>query len=328
MNMRHRKLPSQTVFIAVVGIMLAADARAADAVFSNDGQHIYTVNDEKMVLDDVDLNKHRVAEIRLTPPSGSTIIADLSRANDGRLLLASKTELWALDVGAAAWTKLCVAPAGVEFKRVAFDPKTGGCLLLTRNKEPRLLWLGQGMHELERVEATPHDINWYMVFDQAGQLLFSDRDDLWCGAVDRGQDFQSGKRGLFLAAYRYLATDPLGGANYLFKKPSIGEIAVDGDSVYITISGLNDRTENSGAVITLPLPHLQVPRYRGFDLEVPVQNRLSFYTELFRAARVIFDQHVVCLCAARTGGRAYFETGGDRYLVTGGKAEKLNILEP
>jgi len=67
--MRHRKLPSQTVFTAIVGIVLAADAHAADAVFSNDDQHVYTLNDEKMLLDDVDLNRHRVAEIRLTPPS-------------------------------------------------------------------------------------------------------------------------------------------------------------------------------------------------------------------------------------------------------------------
>jgi hypothetical protein len=44
---------------------------------------------------------------------------------------------------------MCVAPPQVQFKRLANDPATEAAVLVTRNKEPRLLLFAKGASESE-----------------------------------------------------------------------------------------------------------------------------------------------------------------------------------
>jgi len=329
------------VYLILVTIVLLAcgvpNLSAANAVFSRDGEHVYTMktnyvrSDEKHALTDIDLQGQRLTEIPLETPSHESLFVDLSRTNDGKLLLIIKRELWAFDVTQSVWTRMCVAPPQVEFKRVAYDPVTEATVLLTRNKEPRLLLLAQGASEPERVDVSKQEIYMSLAFTPDGHLLFDDfrnPGEIWCGFIERHNGSGGQADALVLRANVFVTIPPMSDASGLRQKAHISTIAAGASGIYAAIYASPFGMIESPALVKFPLVHCQSPTPHFIQMSPKAQGEVSFNTHDFPGARVIFDANVLYLCASAIRDRIYFEAESERYLLADGRLQKLNIKGP
>jgi hypothetical protein len=324
-DFRRGNALSSALVIVVLNVTLVAHAAAADAVFSKDGNHVYTIDDEQggRVLQDIDLANRKLVEIPLQPPSDATEFVDLSRTNDGNLLVLGKNALWEVSVSTKKWKKLCAAPPNLEFERVASDPKRESTLLMTHTREARLFVLAKDASELQPVWIRRHDVTGFPVFDSDGQLFFGYWGEIWCGSIERDPEFRERP---FLAAYSYAPIASLETSNGTPGESGVYEIAPARDFLYVQ----THRIGGSGwaALVKVPRPRPKRGKYGDFDVHFDIKERLAIYANALRNAEVVHSWYTDCLCASPDGTRVYFEDRTNHFLIINGKLQQIEIAEP
>jgi hypothetical protein len=347
---RKDKRGVDLIFFATLFLCAACEcAFGGDAVFSNDGQHIYTAvweaTEGTAQLQHIDLSKRTIKLIPLKEPSGN--FRGVSRWNNEDILCATATALWRYHPADGTCTKVCDVPQepvdvtgkqGLDaakdrqFTDVAYDPKTRTILLRTQIfhlPEPPIngLWLlKEGDSKLQLVRVSRVGEVECPVFDANGELLFSSLGDLWHGKVVVPRFF--GDEAPWLVAYRYAPLATL--ETNVGQSPAqqgVAEIAVARNFIYL----FTKRMWGSGYWRLARLPrvatrHLKKP-LGDFDTHIDLPDRWGLYRQVLNSAEILTDETdgPCYLCASADESRVYYTANHKHWLITNGKLQELRF---
>jgi hypothetical protein len=322
-------------------------ALGAEAVFSNDGQHIYALvwavsSDNKDIhqLRHIDLSKATIKLIALKDSSGSDLdLVAVSRSDNEDILCPTATALWRYHPADATCTKVCDAPQDVEFIDVAYNPKTQAILLPARATSetevgPLRLFL------LKDVASTPEDVVvWRLdcgvecpVFDANGELFFSNCGDLWQGEVVLSE-VTEGRPALnegrpALRGYRYaplatLETD-VGSSP---AQRGVREIAVARDFIYVFTKRIWGTGYEQLAQVPRPATKRLKESVDAFDKHLDLPDRWRLYRHVLDSAKILtrVTMKHIYLCASADESRVYYTVNDKHWLITHGKPRELRF---
>jgi hypothetical protein len=353
---RHGLAGSQKTLIAVrrvfgITLLLALASVisfAADATFSKDGQHVYAIESETSHLFDIDIAKQSASKIDIGPLINNEPVVAIATSNSGDVLVATAHDAWSCDIDKKSCTKLCSAPEGVEFKEMAYNPKTDALLFSTRTGvdlfEGSKLDPTEGAFLLEHGAAKPLPVAMRRVaymrgiaFSSDGQLFFGTDGDLWQGLIITSANSAAGDMRVLDA----LRCCPLANSETTDATPlqiGVADVAVGHEKLYVLLDSLN---ASGGKILRLRRPPARLTRKEFdqlYDLgEDEVGARLKLYIEEASSVEMVGDSAGGSrLCTTSDGQRTFFSygrLGGEMkakvYIVENdGKPRELSVKLP
>jgi hypothetical protein len=309
-------------------------AVGADAVFSNDGKHIYIIDYGQLggdapTIKNIDLQTGTVTRIALGALGDLTLGFSISRSDTDELLCVTANALWALRPSDADLAKkICGAPLPVEFGDVALDPTTHHIVLSTQGgtNAPALFLLKDrastpaavAMRRVTEIRAP--------VFDANGDFFFSYHGDIWQGEIEPyGSDNQEWP--FSLSAYRYAPLATLETENGTSAQAGVSHIALTRNLIYVHIYRLG----GSGFGWLAQLPRLPTKREgaRRLSIRFQLDDRLAVYRQLLASTKILGkqDKYASGLCTSPDGTRVHYTLGGKEWLVVNGKPQELQLQQ-
>jgi hypothetical protein len=111
---------------ALLAFWVAGSCLAGDAVFSNDGQRVYAIGngDNKQVLREINLTEQTSRTISLSQLPSQQPLLGITRSDGDKLFCVTEKNIWTFDPGSNRLTKVCGAPKGGWYWRIAYDPQS------------------------------------------------------------------------------------------------------------------------------------------------------------------------------------------------------------
>jgi hypothetical protein len=190
-GVRHRHLQkiSVSATIALLCHFFAAHCTAGDAVFSNDGQRIYAIGnfENPRTLREISLSDQTVRTIRLSQLPAQDNIRGITRSDGDKFFCVAEEILWTFDPRTGRLTKICDAPKGGRFWRIAYDPKSRTVFMTGTGESGPLFMLKNG-REVVPIFMRRHNAISSPVFSADGELFYSETGDLWSGQIESDED--------------------------------------------------------------------------------------------------------------------------------------------
>ena len=111
---------------ALLAFWVAGSCLAGDAVFSNDGQRVYAIGNagNKQVLREINLTEQTSRTISLSQLPSQQPLLGITRSDGDKLFCVTEKNIWTFDPGSNRLTKVCGAPKGGRYWRIAYDPQS------------------------------------------------------------------------------------------------------------------------------------------------------------------------------------------------------------
>src|SRR5207249_6745991 len=99
---------------ALLAFWVAGSCLAGDAVFSNDGQRVYTIGnaDNKQVLREINLTEQTSRTISLSQLPSQQPLLGITRSDGDKLFCVTEKNIWTFAPGSNRLTKVCGSPKG------------------------------------------------------------------------------------------------------------------------------------------------------------------------------------------------------------------------
>ncbi len=214
----------------LIALQSAADCVAGDAVFTNDGQHVYAIGyaDNKQVLREINLTEQTSRTISLSQLPPQQPVLGITRSDGDKLFCVTEKNIWTFDPANNRLTKVCGAPKDGRYWRIAYDPQSHTVVVTGSGEKGPLFLYKNG---LISVYLRRYDSISSPVFAADGTFFYSQVGDLWSGKIESNEGTYS------LTADRYLPLAYLETANTTPAGMGVSDIA----PVKVKPLGENDR---------------------------------------------------------------------------------------
>jgi hypothetical protein len=298
---------------------------AGDAVFSNDGERIYVINevDSKPAAEEIDLNKNTTRKILLTQLESSDSLRGITCTQKNRLFCATAKAIWSLEPESGRLTKIQDAPTRVRFWRIGYDPKMQRVFVTTDDREhPVFTFKDPG--EWIPVRMRRHPYPSCLAFAANGELFFAAYGDLWCGEIRT--DKIDGQDHFSIAAYRCAPLATLETQNTTPAEIGVADIGVNRDTVYLQLSRMGG--SGDGWFARLPRPSVKRDAEGEMEMFYQPKERLPIYLKAFHSLEILGeDSRAGSICVSLDGTRVHYVLHDKHWLVTNGKTEELHLRE-
>ena len=290
--------------VSLTAISPLANLHAEQSVFSADGKTIYDSSDNSyppLALRVIDLHQKTIRDLPLEQIGISGDVQGFSRDNRERILIVTKTALWAFDPKTSKSDKICDAPDGVQFDDVAFNPKTKGILITAnaqhngqRSSSSVFYSIKSGTKALIPGDSRRVYFMRSPIFDSKGNLFFGVRGDLWIGTIDwHNENYPDHP---ILEAYRIAPVASLETQNTAPGSTGVQEIAVASDWVYLGMTRMGG--SGWGSVAKLKRPNYEKSLLGSADAKT--------YLDELRSFQELADSNYPCISSSRDGKYVYF----------------------
>jgi hypothetical protein len=317
MEARSPRLLLLRATAALLAFWVARSCLAGDAVFSNDGQRVYAIAnaDYKQLLREIDLTRQTSRTISLSQLPSQQHLLGITRSDGDKLFCVTEQNVWTFDPGSNRLTKVCGAPKGGRYWRIAYDPKSRAIVVTGTGERGPLFLYKNG---LVSVYVRRHDAISSPVFAADGTFFYSETGDLWSGKIEKNEGTYS------LTADRYLPLAYLETANTTPSGMGVSDIAPVKDSVYVQLFRMGG--SGWGAMFQVPRPPPKERKASGMGQVAEFE--LTRWKELLEGLKPLGENdHPACLCASPDETRVYYTNEGKDYLITNGQARELHLTE-
>ncbi len=309
---------SKRTLAILLGILIAAHSFAGDAVFSDDGQRIYAIGnvENQRTLREINLSDQTVRTVPLNqlPPEHS--LCGIARSDGNEISCVTEKSLWTFDPQTGRLTKICEAPKGGRFWRVAYDPKSRAIFVTASGQGGPLLML-KGGHELVPIFVRRHDRITSPVFNADGELFYSEGGDLWSGEIES----EEGR--YWLTASRFVPLAYLETTNGTPSEMGVSDVALTRDAIYVQLFRMGG--SGWGLLLQLPRPPKAGEQAASSMGETAV-NELNRYKELLQGLKSLGNaDRPAYLCASPDESRVYYTNDDKDYLITNGQTQELHL---
>lgn len=334
------KIVHMVLFAVFCGMAGGAfTARAADAVFSQDGGKVYFATGKLKMLD---LAKPDHLDVLTSSPlfGGEDIIA-ITRADKGAILCLSEHHLAAYDPQTGKFTKKYDAATGEVLNELAFNSQDSILLVTMTVKAGNDTDVDKHKITCFR-RADPKPIGVFSrrvfdmmapIFDEQGNLYFSYRGDLWIGNVvfEALEKEDRNKPGEERGVLNGIRVAPLARLETYEGTPmSLGveEIAIAGSELYLH----NQRLGGTGwgTILSMLKPEEEKDRNdRGYKMKTGAHYQ-DFIRVLSSVKEIAEAGETVYLCASPDGNKVFYylrdnDVPSYWLIENGGKARRLPI---
>jgi hypothetical protein len=288
-----------------------------DAVFSNDGQHVYAISaDDRQVLREMNLTEQTSRTISLSQLPPQQPLLGITRSDSHKLFCVTEKNIWTFDPPSNRLTKVCGAPKGGRYWRIAYDPQSRTVVVTGTGERGPLFLYKNG---LVSVYVRRHDAISSPVFAADGTFFYSEIGDLWSGQVENNEGTYS------LTADRYLPLAYLETANTTPAGMGVSDIAPVKDSIYVQLFRMGG--SGWGAMFQVPRPR---PKERNASTGMGqiAEFELTRWKELLEGLKPLGESdHPACLCASPDETRVYYTNEGKDFLITNGQTAELHLTK-
>ena len=302
---------------ALVGHLLVAHCLAGDAVFSKDGQRVYAIGsaDNKQVLHEINLTEQTSRTISLNQLPPQEPLLGISRSDGDKLFCVTEKNIWTFDPANNRLTKVCGAPKGGRYWRIAYDPQNHTVVVTGTGEKGRLFLYKNG---LVSVYVRRYDSISSPVFAADGTFFYSQIGDLWSGKIESNEGTYS------LTATRYLPLAYLETENTTPSGMGVSDIAPVKDAIYVQLFRMGG--SGWGAMFQVPRPPVKEQKVSGMAQIAELE--LGRYKELLEGLKPLGENgHPACLCASPDETRVYYTNEGKDYLITNGQTAELHLTK-
>src|ERR1041385_1888242 len=245
-----------------------------DAVFTNDGQRVYAISyaDNKQVLREINLTEQTSRTISLSQLPSQQPLLGITRSGGDKLFCVTEKNIWTFDPGSNRLTKVCGAPQGGRYWRIAYDPQSHTVVVTGSGDKGHLFLFKNG---LVSVYVRRHDALSSPVFAADGTFFYSVTGDLWSGKIESNEGTYS------LTATRYLPLAYLETENATPSGMGVSDIAPVKDSIYVQLF----RMGGSGWGAMFQVPRTAVKEQKVSDMGQIAEFELTRWKELLEGLK-------------------------------------------
>jgi hypothetical protein len=300
-----------------IGHSFVAHAVAGDAVFSNDGERVYTITyaDNKQVLREINLTEQTSRTISLNQLPSQQPLLGITRSDSDKLFCITEKNIWTFDPASNRLTKVCGAPKGGRYWRIAYDPQSHTVVVTGSGEKGPLFLYKSG---LISVYVRRYDSISSPVFAADGTFFYSQVGDLWSGKIESNEGIYS------LTATRYLPLAYLETANTTPAGMGVSDIAPVKDSIYVQLFRMGG--SGWGAMFQVPRPPPKEQKASGMGQIAEFE--LTRWKELLERLKPLGENdRPACLCASPDETRVYYTNEDKDYLITKGQTTELHLTK-
>ena len=307
--------------LLLLGAIPVEMAVAGSAVFSQDENTVYLINDQKELLQ-LDLASGKLNKPALPKEIHQGQITGLSRSNAGYILVLQGDELLADDTTANkavpvfSFQKKLSADGNAEKwspDDFAYNPVDGSILFFATAGENTSLWfLPKEDQRVKPVFVRRVDTLEGMSFSQTGQLFFGYRGDLWCGSIASDPEGAGGKAPEHIYYLNAIRIAPLATLETDEATPSAQGVqvtAAGADRIYLHSLRLGG--SGFGTILSIAAPDPKVGMVSSDQNEGDDQS----YFEL--------DKRLDLYKAELASAQFYAENGSESLLCISGSGKKI-----
>jgi len=301
----------------LIALQSAADCVAGDAVFTNDGQHVYAIGyaDNKQVLREINLTEQTSRTISLSQLPPQQPVLGITRSDGDKLFCVTEKNIWTFDPANNRLTKVCGAPKDGRYWRIAYDPQSHTVVVTGSGEKGPLFLYKNG---LISVYLRRYDSISSPVFAADGTFFYSQVGDLWSGKIESNEGTYS------LTADRYLPLAYLETANTTPAGMGVSDIAPVKDSIYVQLFRMGG--SGWGAMFQVPRPPPKEQKASGMGQIAEFE--LTRWKELLEALKPLGENdRPACLCASPDETRVYHTKDDKDYLITNGQIAELHLTK-
>lgn len=288
-------------------------ARAADAVFSQDGSRIYLIDRQQAPgqLYSIEVASREMLPAGV-PDAGGEPIVSVDRSNAGFILCLTPSALLAWDVGKGSTARVCGAPKGGVFLEHAYDPKTGLIAFVVRFEQTEngsgmdwQLWtLPKGKDAPAKTRVRRVESIEGMAFDAAGDLYFGADGDLWHGRI---WDIDAAENpGGSLQAYRCAPLATRETDNATPSQIGVRSVIVAGDWLYTHVQRMGG--SGWGNVARLAKPKVEKTPEGDAAFPFTLKERIAAYQRALSTVEDLGENGSLAYLAASPDGKlVYFQ---------------------
>jgi hypothetical protein len=302
------------VAAALLAFWIAGGCLAGDAVFSNDGQRVYAIGqaDKKQVLREINLTEQTSRTISLSQLPPQQPLLSITRSGGDKLFCVTEKNIWTFDPANNRLTKVCGAPKGGRYWRIAYDPQSHTVVVTGSGEKGRLFLYKSG---LISVYVRRYDSISSPVFAADGTFFYSQIGDLWSGKIESNEGTYS------LTADRYLPLAYLETANTTPAGMGVSDIAPVKDAIYVQLFRMGG--SGWGAMFRVPRPPVKEQKASGMGQIAEFE--LTRYKELLEGLKPLAENdRPACLCASPDETRVYYTNEDKDYLITNDQTAELH----
>ena len=302
---------------ALLAACLAGSARAGDAVFSRDGEHVYAIAnaDNKQVLREINLTEQTTRTISLSQLPPQQPLLGITRSDSDKLFCVTEKNIWTFDPASDRLTRVCGSPEGGRYWRIAYDPQNHTIVVTGTGERGPLFLYRNG---LVSVYVRRHDAISSPVFAADGTFFYSEIGDLWSGKIEKNEGVYS------LTADRYLPLAYLETANTTPAGLGVSEIAPVKDSIYVQLF----RMGGSGWGAMFQVPRRSPKEQKVSGMGQVAEFEFARWKELLEGLKPLGENDdPASLCASPDETRVYYTREGKDYLITNGQTVELHLTK-
>lgn len=307
----------------MLGLAFGAQfALAGDAVFSNDGQHIYITSTAgtTAALREIDLGANTTRTTPLSQVPQNDTLLGITRSPWDKLAVLTRKAVWSFDPRSQRLSKIRDSGKSGTFWRIAYNPKTQQIFV---TDDQGLFFLKNG-REPVYVFVRRHSGTGCPVFTASGEMFFGNEGDLWHGQITQEEGNYA------LEAYRYAPLAALETAPTTPAETGVVDIAATRSTIYLHISRLGGSGYGWLAQVNRP-PITNVPS-QDFGASIDPTARLPMSKTILESVKVLgSNPHATNLCASPDETRVYYTSyneNADRdedWLISNGQAQQLQL---
>ena len=300
---------------ALLAFWIAGSCLAGDAVFSNDGQRVYAIGqaDNKQVLREINLTEQTSRTISLSQLPPQQPLLGITRSGGDKLFCVTEKNIWTFDPANNRLTKVCGAPKGGRYWRIAYDPQSHTVVVTGSGERGPLFLYESG---LISVYVRRYGSISSPVFAADGTFFYSQVGDLWSGKIESNEGTYA------LTADRYLPLAYLETANTTPAGMGVSDIAPVKDAIYVQLFRMGG--SGWGAMFRVPRPPVKEQKVSGMGQLAEFE--LTRYKELLEGLKPLGENdRPACLCASPDETRVYYTNEDKDYLITNGQTLELHL---
>jgi hypothetical protein len=310
-----------SAFVVLFCRCLPTSCIGGDAVFSKDGQRIYTLSfsERSPAVREIDLTNQTSRIIPLTQLAANDPPVGITRSEWDKFPLLTRKSIWAFDPRSGRLAKVREASKNGNFYRIAYDPKSRQVFVTASGEGGPLFMLKNG-RDLVPVFVRRHDAISSPVFTADGEFFYSETGDLWSGEIES----EEGR--LSLSADRYAPLAYLETANTTPNGTGVSDIAVARDAIYVQLFRMGG--SGWGVLLQLARPPRPTKHQTVSSMADLALKELARQKEVLQGVKSLGeDNQPACLCASPDESRVYYTNERKDYLITNGQTQELHLKE-